>query len=478
MPILKTESLVADLRAIVGDRNVLADPDELVVYECDGFTVPRSAPDAVVFPDDTEQTAAVVKCLAAAHVSILPRGAGTGLAGGCLNTSTGVCVCTSKMRRILDIDTRNRVARVEAGVVNQHLTRAVQPMGFRFAPDPSSEMACTIGANAATNSGGAHTLKYGVSADHILGLTVVLPDGEVVELGGACADADGLALADVLIGSEGTLGIITEVTVRLTREPAAYRALLAVFDCVPDAVTAVSEIIAEGIIPAAMEMMDGFVLRTVEQRYGFGLPEDAGAVLIIELDGVEAGLDDEMERVNEICRRHNLRKFERAASDAERVNLWKCRKLAFGALGKLPGSYCTQDGVVPRTKLPDIVRFLADVAGRYEIRIPSVFHAGDGNLHPILMYDEREEGVMERALGAGDEIMAECVRLGGSVTAEHGIGVEKVKYMSLMFTEADLAAQRRLKDVFDPGDLANPGKVLPGVGPGIEMSKPMRQAPH
>jgi glycolate oxidase len=381
------------------------------------------------------------------------------------------------MRRILEIDTRNRFARVEAGVVNLHVTRAVAEHDLHYAPDPSSQMACTIGGNVGTNSGGPHTLKYGVTVNHTLGATLVLPSGEIVEVGGVTEDAPGYDLTGVVVGSEGTFGLVTEITVRLTRNPATYRTLLGVFESVDDATRTVSDIIAAGIVPGALEMMDRLIVNAVEDAYKFGFPRDADAVLIIELDGLEAGIDRLAGRVIEICNKNRAREVRRAETADQRAALWKSRKRAFGALGRLAPSYCTQDGVVPRTKLPDILEFIRATAKKHDLTIANVFHAGDGNLHPILLFDERDPDQTRRVLTASNEILTECVRVGGSVTGEHGIGVEKLEHLKLMFTERDLAAQRRLREVFDPHRRANPYKIYATGAACVEVLKPMRKAP-
>jgi glycolate oxidase len=347
-----------ELEAVCGPQGLIAEADELRVYECDGYTIAKSAPDAVVFPTSTQQAAELMRVLHRHGLPFIPRGAGTSLAGGCLPVEGGVFVSTSRMKRILHVDPRNRYAHVEAGVVNVHVSKAAASHGLHYAPDPSSQMACTIGGNVGTNSGGPHTLKYGVTVNHTLGVTLVLPDGRVVETGGPTEDTPGLDLTGVIVGSEGTFGLVTEVIVRLTRNPTTYRTLLGIFNSVDDATQTVSDVIAAGIVPGALEMMDRMIVNAVEDAFGFGFPREAEAVLIIELDGLEAGIDRLAERAIEICRRNKAREVQRATTDEQRAALWKSRKRAFGALGRLAPSYCTQDGVVPRTKLPDILRFI------------------------------------------------------------------------------------------------------------------------
>jgi len=467
---------LTDLRDICGPDGVLTEADELLVYECDGYTIEKKAPSAVVLPRSTAEVSAVLKRLHEDGIPFTPRGSGTGLVGGCLPTEGGISICTSRMKRIFEIDYENRVAHVEAGVVNLHITNATRPNGYHYAPDPSSEGACTIGGNVATNSGGAHTLKYGVTVNHVLGVTLVMPDGNVVTLGGKAEDIPGYDLVGAVVGNEGTFGIATEAIVRLTRNPAAFRTMLAVFDTVDNATNTVSDIIGAGIIPAALEIMDNLIINAVEDAYAMGFPRDAAAVLIVELDGIEAGIDRLAERVVEICDRR-ARCVERANSDAERADLWKGRKRAFGAVGRLSPSYCTQDGVVPRTKLPDILRYVADVSKRHDLRIANVFHAGDGNIHPLLLFDERDPEQVKRVLTAADEILAECIRMGGTVSGEHGIGVEKINHLAQLFSEDDLAAQQKLRTVFDPDHRANPNKLFTDGNGHAEPFHPKRQVP-
>src|SRR5262245_10739312 len=353
--------LIDRLRAIVGPSSLLSTPSDLLVYECDGFTIEKNKPDVVVFPTSTEQIVAIVKACNELNVPFLARGAGTSLAGGCLPVGGGVMITLTRMKRILEVNTRDRYAVVEPGVVNLWLTNHLKPLGYHFAPDPSSQGACTVGGNVATNSGGPHTLKYGVTVNHVLGLEFVLPDGRVVQTGGPAEDNPGYDLTGAIVGSEGTFGIATKVGVRITRNPAAYRTLLGVFETVDDATNTISDIIGAGIIPGALEMLDNLILQAVEAAFHFGFPLDAGAVLIMEVDGLEAGLDTDAERIAEIARRNKAREVRRANSDAERMLLWKCRKQAFGAVGRLAPSYCTQDGVVPRTKLPHILRAIQQI---------------------------------------------------------------------------------------------------------------------
>ncbi len=471
---------MAALRGIVGDDGLLADSDELLVYECDGFTIEKNVPDVVVFPTSTGQVAAIVKLCNQYQVPFVPRGAGTSLAGGCLPVGGGVMIALTRMRRILEVNLRDRYAVVEPGVVNVHLTQHLKGTGFHYAPDPSSQGACTIGGNFATNSGGPHTLKYGVTVNHVLGAEMVLPDGSVVELGGPVEDVPGYDLTGLFVGNEGTFGVCTKIVVRLTRDPPAYRTMLGVFNSVRDATQTISNVIGAGIVPAALELMDQGIIEAVEAAFHFGFPLDAAAVLLIEVDGLEVAVDDEARKVIEICQATGAREVRVANSPKERLLLWKCRKQAFGAIGRLSPSYCTQDGVVPRTKLPEILEFITAAGARHKIRIVNVFHAGDGNIHPILLFDERDQEQVKRVLAASDEILSKCIDLGGSVTGEHGIGVEKINFMNKLFAPADLEVMGAVRRVFNPMGLCSPKKMLPTAGAcgteQIERSAPGRKA--
>src|SRR5437899_1588229 len=468
--------LVDRLRAIVGKDALLASPSDLIVYECDGYTIEKNRPDVVVFPTSTEQVAAVVKLCNRLNVPFLPRGAGTSLAGGCLPVGGGVMLTLTRMKHILEVNLRDRYAGVEAGVVNVWLSNHLKPHGYHYAPDPSSQGACTIGGNVATNSGGPHTLKYGVTVNHVLGIELVLPDGSVVRTGGPTEDNPGYDLTGVIVGSEGTFGVAAKAWVRITRNPEAYRTLLGVFETVDDATNTISDIIGAGIVPGALEMLDRLILQAVEAAFHFGFPLDAGAVLIMEVDGLEAGLDADAERITEIARKNGAREVRRANTEAERLLLWKSRKQAFGAVGRLAPSYCTQDGVVPRTKLPHILREITRIGQQYDLRIANVFHAGDGNIHPILLFDERDADQTKRVLQASHEILEECVNCGGSVTGEHGIGVEKIDFMPRLFTPEDLGMMLRLRAAFNPEGRCSPHKMFPTAGACIELSKPGRRA--
>jgi glycolate oxidase len=475
-----TSKLLKRFRRIVGADGMLCDPDELLVYECDGYVVEKKTPDVVLFPTSTEQVVAIVKLCNEFDVPFIPRGAGTSLAGGTLPVGGGVMITLTRMRSILEVNLRDRYAVVEPGLVNVHLTQHLKGTGFHYAPDPSSQGACTIGGNVATNSGGPHTLKYGVTVNHVLGMEVVMPDGSLVELGGPAEDSPGYDLTGVFVGSEGTFGICTKVTVRITRNPAAYRTMLGVFETVSDATTAISNIIGAGIVPAALEMMDQGIIEAIEAAYHFGFPLDAGAVLLIEVDGLKVAVDVEAEKIIALCSESRAREVRTADSEKERQLLWKCRKQAFGAIGRLSPSYCTQDGVVPRTKLPEILETIEESGKRHGIRIVNVFHAGDGNIHPILLFDERDSEQMERVLKASDEILQKCIDLGGSVTGEHGIGVEKISFMNKLFSESDLDVMGSVRKVFNPHGRCSPHKMLPTAGAcgmeEIQRSHPGKQA--
>ena len=468
--------LLDQLRSIVGADSVLTAAAELAVYECDGFVIEKNRPDVVVFPTTTQQVAEIVRACNAAGVSYLPRGAGTSLAGGCLPVEGGVMIALTRMKSIVEIDVRNRCAFVQAGVVNAWLTRELAGSGYHYAPDPSSQGACTIGGNVATNSGGPHTLKYGVTVNHVLGVEAVTTDGEIGNFGGPAPSAYGFDLVGGLVGGEGTLAVVTGVWVRLTRDPQGMRTMLAVFDTVDAATTTISEIIAAGIVPAALEMMDQGIVRAVEEAYHFGFPLDAEAVLLIEVDGLEVGLDAQRERIEAICNARGAREVRRATSAAERTLLWKCRKQAFGAVGRLSPSYCTQDGVVPRTKLPHILRRIREICERHSVGVVNVFHAGDGNIHPILLFDERMPEQVQRVLAASGEILDECIACGGSVSGEHGIGVEKISFMNKLFSDDDVAAMEDYRRSFNPEGLLSPGKMLPTAGAcGMEQVHPGRR---
>jgi glycolate oxidase subunit GlcD len=457
-----TPTLLAALRRVVGADGVITDPGALLVYESDGLTAYRAAPRAVILPRGTAEVAAVVRLLAEAEVPFVARGAGTGLSGGALALEGAVVISLARMDRILELDPANRRAVVEPGVVNAALSQATSSHGLYYAPDPSSQTACTIGGNVAENAGGPHCLKYGVTSNHVTGLVVVLPDGEVVELGDGGGEQVGYDLVGFFVGSEGTFGIATEIEVRLTPLPEGVETLLALFDEVDDASQAVSAIIAAGLLPAALEMIDRETIRAVEASiFAAGLPTDAGAALVIEFDGAQAGLAADAARASSICEAAGAREVRRARDPAERERLWQARKKAFGAMGRLAPDLLVQDAVVPRSRLPEILHAIYEIAARHELRISNVFHAGDGNLHPTILFDRRDHEAVRRVEAASGEIMRRCIEVGGTITGEHGVGLDKLEYMGLIHDDDALALMCDLRRVFDPAGLANPGKVLP-----------------
>ncbi len=470
-------ALRRELEAIVGPGGVLSDPDELLVYESDGLTLFRALADFVVFPTSAEHVAAVVRLAGREGLPFVARGAGTGLSGGCLPAEGGLVISMMRMNRILEVDYENQLAVVEPGLVNLHLSWAVGPKGYYYAPDPSSQQACTLGGNIANNSGGPHTLKYGVTTNHVLGLEVVMPDGEIVWLGGRTRATPGYDLAGVFVGSEGTFGIATKIVVRILKKPQAVKTVLAVFDQVDHASAAVSAIIARGLVPAAVEMMDQLTIQAVEDAFGCGYPRDAAAALLVELDGLRVGMDKQTERIVQACRDAGAREVRTARDEAERALLWKGRKSAFGAFGRVSPAYMVMDGVIPRTKLPYVLRRVNEIVAAHGLRVGNVFHAGDGNLHPNILYDPRVPGAEARVVEAGAEIMKVCAEVGGSISGEHGIGLEKADFMPFIFSAADLAVMQRLKNAFNPTGLCNPGKVFPTKKSCVEVG-PVAYTPH
>jgi glycolate oxidase subunit GlcD len=456
-----TPNLATQLSDIVGAKYVLQRPAETLVYTADGLPGYRKQPTLVVLPGSRDEVIAIVRLLATLGVPWVPRGAGTGLSGGAL-AEGAVLLGMHRLKRIISIDVENRTATVEPGVVNALLSKATAIHGLHYAPDPSSQAACTIGGNVAENAGGPHCLKYGVTLNHVLALTVVLPDGTVTALGSADGEAGGYDLVGTFVGSEGCFGVALDATVRLTRNPEAIRTLLADFNSIDEAAQAVSAIVATGIVPAALEMMDRATIVAVEASiYAAGYPVDAAAVLLIEVDGLASGIEPDVAQIEDICRTHGARSVRVARDDAERARLWQGRKKAFGAMGRIAPHLIVQDAVVPRTKLPEVMRRIGDVAEQYGVTVCNVFHAGDGNLHPNIAYNAANAEESERVHLAMRAIMQLCVDAGGSVTGEHGIGLDKLEYMPLIFPEDTLAAMCRLRDVFDPERRANPGKVVP-----------------
>ncbi|OLE53573.1 MAG: hypothetical protein AUG51_11940 [Acidobacteria bacterium 13_1_20CM_3_53_8] len=456
------DSVIKNFQAIVGRDNVLSEPDELLVYECDGLPQHKHRPRAVIFPRSTEEVSEVMRMLARERIPFSPRGAGTGLSGGALALGEGVVIELARMRRLLKLDAENRLAVVETGIVNSHVSRAAAPLNLHYVPDPSSQPTCTIGGNLAENSGGIHCLKYGVTVDHVMAARVVLSGGEVVDLEETGTGLPGYDLLGVFIGSEGTFGIATEATLRLVPLPQSVRTLLADFTDVMDASRAVSEIIAAGIVPAALEMMDGAIIRAIESTtFSAGIPQDAEAALLLELDGLEAGLGEEAERAEAILRKHGARAVRRAKDEAERKRLWAARKGAFGVMGRISPDTMIQDAVVPRSRLPEILAASYRIGTKYGLRVANVFHAGDGNLHPFICFDSRHPDEVLRVKEAGRELMETCVRAGGSITGEHGVGLDKSDYLPLIFNADDMDAMLRVRAAFDPTGLCNPGKIIP-----------------
>lgn len=455
-----SEQAITELRAALAANAILLDSADRKLYEYDGG-VDKHIPDVVVFPRSTKEVADVVKLAARYKLPIVGRGAGTGLSGGAIASSGGVIISFARMNRILEIDIPNERAIVEPGVVNLDLSLAVAPDGYFYAPDPSSQRACTIGGNVAENAGGPHTLAHGVTTNHVIGLEAVLPDGTVVEFGGKELDVPGYDMAGLLTGSEGTLALVTKITVRLMRKPEAVKTLLAVYTTVRQAANTVATLTAAGIIPVALEMLDGPMLRMVEAATHAGYPIDAAAVLLIELEGLIESVEEQALQISSLCETCGASEVRVAQSEAERALLWKGRKNAFGAIGRVSPTYYVQDGVVPRTKIADTLMAIEEIGLRYGIAISNVFHAGDGNMHPILPFDPRKPGDLERARQAGDEILQYCISAGGSITGEHGVGLEKMEMMGRLFPEDTLDLIKEFKKLFDPECRLNPGKVLP-----------------
>ncbi len=461
-PAFDRARLVAALARVVGAERCLARADELIVYECDGLTSQRAEPSAVVFPESRDEVQALVRACREHGAPFVPRGAGTGLSGGAIAHDGAVVIECSRMDRIRRLDARNRVAVVEPGVVNADLSVAARPHGLFYAPDPSSQLACTLGGNVAENAGGPHTLKYGTTTNHVLALELVLPDGSCVEVGHATGFAPGIDFVGALVGSEGTLGIVTAITVRLSPLPEAVETLLAVFPDVVSACRAVGGVIESGLVPAALEIVDQRTIRAVEDSvYAAGLPRDAGAVLIAELDGPRVALAAQVERVRERCAEAGAVRVDVARDDAERARFWRARKGAFGAMGRLAPDLYVHDAVVPRAKLPEVLERVCEIGDRHGLVLSNVFHAGDGNLHPNISFDRRDPDELARVLRAGAEILETCVAAGGVITGEHGVGSEKREFLSLVYDDDDLEPMLRLRRTFDPDRVCNPGKIFP-----------------
>ncbi|MAF32547.1 MAG: FAD-linked oxidase C-terminal domain-containing protein [Desulfobacterales bacterium] len=457
---MEKPELIVRLKEIVGSEHVLSSDMDLELYSYDA-SLDRATPDAVVLPGSTEEVSKVVTLAYKEKIPFIGRGSGTNLTGGTIPIKGGIIIHFSRMNRILEIDIPNRTATVQPGVITLDLQTHVAKLGFIYAPDPASQKVSTLGGNFGENSGGPHCLKYGVTTNHILGAEVVLDDGTVIWTGGKAQNNPGYDLTGLLVGSEGTLVIATKLILKLIRAPEAVKTMLAIYNTIEDGANTVSAIIAEGIIPATLEMMDNKVIQAVEASVHAGYPLDAAAVLIIELDGMPDGMDKKAEKISEICNRHHVREIRLAKTESERAGLWAGRKGAFGAVARLRPSYMCCDGTVPRTRLPEALAKVMEVSKKYDVPIGNVFHAGDGNLHPLIMFDERDEEEKERVLKAGSEILKICADLGGTISGEHGVGIEKLKETRLIFCEQDLEFARQIKKAFDPMDLLNPGKMIP-----------------
>jgi glycolate oxidase len=472
--------LVAEWRAALGDEHVVTHEHELRTYESDGLLQYAVTPGAVLLPGSTEDVQAVVRSCHRAGISWVARGAGSGLSGGATPVADGVLIGLNRMRRILEIDLDNQRVVVEPGVTNVAVSQAVGP-GHFYPPDPSSQIVCTIGGNVAENSGGAHCFKYGFTTNYVTGLELVLPDGEVAQVGGKELDPPGYDMVGAFVGSEGTLAIATKIWLRVVPKPEAVRTLVAFFESPTQAGEVVSEIVSGGIVPGAIEMMDNLSIRAAEEYSGAGYPPDAGAALVVELDGSEAECATRFEQVVEICERAGADSIRVARDEAEREVIWKARKAAFAAMGRVAPNYYVQDSVIPRTRLAEVLGRIEELAREYDVRVANVFHAGDGNLHPLVCYDGRREGEAERAEECAGMIVKACVEAGGSITGEHGVGVDKKRYMPEMFSDEDLGTFQRLRCAFDPDQRANPGKVMPtprlcGEVPGPYRRHPLEQA--
>ena len=472
----QTHPAITELTALLGPKSVLTGDAEMRVYECDGFTVAKGTPTVVVFPTSTAQVAAAIKILSRHGIPIVPRGSGTGLAGGCVAYGEGVIISTSRMTKIESIDLKNRVAVVESGVRNTALSETVAALGssLYFSPDPSSQRASTIGGNAATNAGGINTLKHGVTTNHVLGIELVTPDGEIIQARRGLYDGIGPDLPGLLCGSEGTLGIITRIWCKLVPKPKHFRTAYAVFTSTRDACNTVSDVTATGIVPTSMELMDGAMIRVVEDAFHYGFPVDAAALLLIEIDGVDSILDEQLELITQLCKQNNATDVKGCSDPKRRAELWSARKRAFGAIGRISHSYCTQDACVPRSKLPDAMDNIIRIGAKYGLKITSVFHAGDGNVHPILLFDEADPEQVQRVMHASEEILEYCISIGGTITGEHGVGVEKIHLMPKMFNPATIRTFQRLKETFDPDHRINDAKLIPSDRLTVQLLKPMR----
>jgi len=456
------KEVINRLQQILGAPGVTEDETDLLVYECDALTLFKNKPDVVVFPQTTEQVAQIVRVANEYRIPFVPRGAGTGLSGGAVAMEGGIIIELQRMNRILSIDPDNRVAVVQPGVVNIHISQAAAPYGLYYAPDPSSQMACSIGGNVSENSGGPHCLKYGMTTSHVLAIEAVLPNAEIIRLGNTAGEVVGMDLLGSIVGSEGTFVIVTEITIRLLQKPRAVKTLLASFHSIEACSQSVSDVIAAGIVPSALEFVDAKTIEAVEASvYKAGYPLDAAAALLIEVDGFEEGLGETSASIVEICRRNSAYDVRVAKDDDERTRLWLGRKGAFGAMGRISPDMVTMDAVIPRTRLPEVLAEIARISERYGLPVANVFHAGDGNIHPLILFDSRVPDQVERIFGMSDDIMKLCVGVGGSLSGEHGIGYEKKEYMDMVFTDTDLDVMMQVKRVFNPDGLLNPSKIFP-----------------
>ncbi len=464
-------------KLVDGRKSILYLKEDLIAYDCDGFTIHKHLPKAVVFPKNTEEVAKIVKYCASHDLPFLARGAGTGLSGGAIPINGEVIISMVRMKRLISVDLENRRAVVEPGYVNLKLTNTIADKGYYYAPDPSSQYCCTIGGNVAENAGGAHCLKYGVTTNHILGLEVVLPNGDIIDINcEGVADVPGYDLLGLLTGSEGTLGIVTKITVRILKNPEAKQTVLAYFDEVSDGSYAVSDIVSAGIVPAALEMMDKTAIEGVEAAaFPVGHPKDIAALLLIEVDGISAGIDEQINQILDICKRRHVREVKVAENEQERARWWANRKTGFGAMGAISPDYLVQDGVIPRSKLPEVLERINQISEQFGLRIANIFHAGDGNLHPLVLFDARIPGETEKALEAGSACLKACADFGGSITGEHGVGIEKMEEMRFIFNEEEIAAQTRIREVFNPDNLLNGGKLFPSPGRCVEVKKNMKE---
>jgi glycolate oxidase subunit GlcD len=456
------KEVITRLRQILGAPAVTDDETDLLVYECDALTLFKNRPDVVVFPQTTEQVAQIVRVANEHRIPFVPRGAGTGLSGGAVAIEGGIIIELQRMNRILSIDPDNRIAVVQPGVVNIHISQAAAPYGLYYAPDPSSQMACSIGGNVSENSGGPHCLKYGMTTSHVLAIEAVMPSAEIIRLGNAAGEVVGMDLVGSIVGSEGTFVIVTEITIRLLQKARGVKTLLASFHSIEASSQSVSDVIAAGIVPAALEFVDAKTIEAVEASvYKAGYPLDAAAALLIEVDGFEEGLAETAAAIAEICRRNGAYDVRMAKDDDERARLWLGRKGAFGAMGRISPDMITMDAVIPRTRLPEVLAEISRISERYGLPVANVFHAGDGNIHPLILFDSRVPDQVERIFGMSDDIMKLCVGVGGSLSGEHGIGYEKKEYMDMVFTDTDLDVMMQVKRVFNPDGLLNPSKIFP-----------------